>query len=419
MYCRHCGKQIKDEALFCTYCGQAVKKTAPSVDNTAKAPAGAQVQTPVRVQSETPAGAQVQTPVGEQVEKPQKQNKLVAILICVIALLVVVIIAVGAYFVLGNRNDSESQRTAWEDDEDSDRDDGDDEDADEREDGTESSVETTEESATVAATAGELDVTQLYGLIETLCWNGNPIQSILEEPAEFCNFFMMSSIRDVTVEQRILEMYSDAYQKDYYICMTEGDVQDYLRNSIGLGEMSALFEAASYEGYSSYEDGVFTMVGWDTGDYWVDEPMITEVRQASDTEIVVSGEIRNGTGQSSKTSFFEITMAANPDSIWSGYTLTAITRWDTYILPYVDSTYLTQTDIMNLDEEYLRLARNEIYARHGRMFDDEGLQNYFGTCNWYAGTIPASEFDDTFLNEYELANRDLIVQYEQQLKNNN
>lgn len=404
MYCRHCGKQIKDEALFCTYCGQAVKKTAPSVDNTAK----------------TPAGAQVQTPVGEQVEKPKKQNKLVAILISVIALLVVVIIAVGAYFVLGNRDDSESRRTTWEDDEDSDRDDdGDDEDADEREDGTESSVESTEESATAAATAGELDMTQLYGLIETLCWNGSPIQSILEDPAEFCNFFIMSSIRDVTVEQRILEMYPDAYQKDYYLCMTEDDVQDYLTNSIGLGEMSALYEAASYEGYSSYEDGVFTMVGWDTGDYWVDEPMITEVRQVSDTEIVVSGEIKNGTGPNSKTSFFEITMAANPDSIWSGYTLTAITRWDTYILPYVDSTYLTQTDIMNLDEEYLRLARNEIYARHGRMFDDEGLQNYFGTCSWYVGTIPASEFDDTLLNEYELANRDLIVQYEQQLKNNN
>ena len=282
-----------------------------------------------------------------------------------------------------------------EDDDEDDEDTWDDEDVDEDEDETESDAEETENRDTAVANAEELDVTQLNGLIETLCASGNPIRNMLADPAGFSASFMLNSIGDEADVQRILDMYPDAYQKEYYLCMTEADVQDYLKNSVGLEEMSTLLEISGYEnGYSSYEDGVFAMVRPDTGDFWIDEPVITEVKTVSDTEIVVSGEIRNGVALDSATSFFEIVMTVNPDSIWGGYTLSAITRWDTYILPYVDSQYLTEEDIMNWDADYLRLARNEIYARHGRQFDDEGLQNYFETCNWYVGTTSASDFDE-------------------------
>ena len=86
-----------------------------------------------------------------------------------------------------------------------------------------------------------------------------------------------------------------------------------------------------------------------------------------------------------------------------------------YILPNSDSTYLTKSDLYGLTQEECRLARNELYARHGRKFDDEGLQEYFNSKDWYQGYVEPSDFNDSVLNEYEIANRDLIVQYEEEM----
>jgi len=86
-----------------------------------------------------------------------------------------------------------------------------------------------------------------------------------------------------------------------------------------------------------------------------------------------------------------------------------------YILPNSDSAYLSLSDLTGLTKEECRLARNELYARHGRRFDDEGLQNYFNGKDWYTGYIDPADFSDSVLNDYEMANRDLIVQYEEEM----
>ena len=83
-----------------------------------------------------------------------------------------------------------------------------------------------------------------------------------------------------------------------------------------------------------------------------------------------------------------------------------------YILPDSDSRYLTEDDLTGLNAEQCRLARNEIYARHGRRFVDAGLQRYFDSCSWYSGTIDPADFSDSVFNEYERANSRLIVEYE-------
>lgn len=85
-----------------------------------------------------------------------------------------------------------------------------------------------------------------------------------------------------------------------------------------------------------------------------------------------------------------------------------------YILPESDSVFLSMEDLEGLSAEECRLARNEIYARHGRLFTDEMLQEYFYSLDWYEGTVEADEFDESVLNEYETANRDLIVMYEKE-----
>lgn len=85
-----------------------------------------------------------------------------------------------------------------------------------------------------------------------------------------------------------------------------------------------------------------------------------------------------------------------------------------YILPGSDSRYLDAADLYDLSAEECRLARNELYARHGRKFDDEGLRAYFESKDWYSGTIDPSDFKEGMLNDYEVYNRDLIVEYEKE-----
>lgn len=86
-----------------------------------------------------------------------------------------------------------------------------------------------------------------------------------------------------------------------------------------------------------------------------------------------------------------------------------------YILEDSGTRYLTKTDLMGLSEEECRLARNEIYARHGRMFKDESLQDYFEAFDWYYPSIQPGDFEESMLNEYEIYNRDLIVEYEEEM----
>lgn len=84
-----------------------------------------------------------------------------------------------------------------------------------------------------------------------------------------------------------------------------------------------------------------------------------------------------------------------------------------YILPDSSKKKLDKSDLKGLSKKKLRLARNEIYARHGRIFQDEGLQNYFESKPWYEGIIPAEEFSDSEeLSSVERKNIALIKQYE-------
>lgn len=83
-----------------------------------------------------------------------------------------------------------------------------------------------------------------------------------------------------------------------------------------------------------------------------------------------------------------------------------------YILPDSNSRYLTETDLQGLDQDTLRLARNEIYARHDRLFKTEDLNTYFSQQSWYHGYLSADEFDDSVLNEYERSNLELIKSIE-------
>lgn len=83
-----------------------------------------------------------------------------------------------------------------------------------------------------------------------------------------------------------------------------------------------------------------------------------------------------------------------------------------YIFFDSDRRFLTDAELAEYDIDTLRVARNEIYARHGRCFNDEGLQEYFESTSWYDGTIAPEDFDESILNKYEKRNLKKIKQYE-------
>lgn len=83
-----------------------------------------------------------------------------------------------------------------------------------------------------------------------------------------------------------------------------------------------------------------------------------------------------------------------------------------YLIPESDSRYITEADIGGMDNDTLRLARNEIYARHGRKFADKSLQSYFNGKSWYEATAEPDEVTEADLNKFEAYNVKFIKKYE-------
>lgn len=77
-----------------------------------------------------------------------------------------------------------------------------------------------------------------------------------------------------------------------------------------------------------------------------------------------------------------------------------------YVLPDSSNRFYSVEELSGFSDWDLRLARNEIFARHGRGFNDPDLQNYFYSRSWYTRVYSPEEFDSmpSPLNEYETAN---------------
>lgn len=118
--------------------------------------------------------------------------------------------------------------------------------------------------------------------------------------------------------------------------------------------------------------------------------------------------------ESESQTALETTLAVTESSLEE--TIKSIDTSD-YILPESDSRFYTREELGKLSDEDLRFARNEIFARHGRTFMDNELQLYFASKSWYTPQYTPEAFEqkgDAIFNEFEQANRNLIVSMEQQ-----
>jgi V8-like Glu-specific endopeptidase len=89
---------------------------------------------------------------------------------------------------------------------------------------------------------------------------------------------------------------------------------------------------------------------------------------------------------------------------------------DGYILPQSSSHLYTRSELSSLDVWELCLARNEIPARHGYIFETPSILNYFKTKSWYRGTLTGDEFRkiEGILNATEEANVETILVMERE-----
>ena len=109
---------------------------------------------------------------------------------------------------------------------------------------------------------------------------------------------------------------------------------------------------------------------------------------------------------------FTITKLTHNESVPSGGTAT-----NGYIIPDSSTRLIAESELEGMSIRSLRRARNEIYARHGRTFNDDSLQSYFNSCSWYK---PSSDYnyanENANLNEIEKQNIITIRNFEKKMQ---
>ena len=131
-----------------------------------------------------------------------------------------------------------------------------------------------------------------------------------------------------------------------------------------------------------------------------------------DAEIIILDNGEGGTGDSAESGSTEESTSDED----AGAESEPETMELEYIFPDSDSRYLTEDELIDLDSAALKLARNEIFARHGYIFKDKGLQEYFNSTTWYKGTVKGEDFNmEKEFNDYERENVALIGDIEEWL----
>jgi hypothetical protein len=83
-----------------------------------------------------------------------------------------------------------------------------------------------------------------------------------------------------------------------------------------------------------------------------------------------------------------------------------------YVINDSASRVIQEVELVNLTPWQLKVARNEIYARHGRPFVHKDLQCYFATKSWYSID---PNFSESSLSTIENRNVAIIQAYEEKI----
>lgn len=90
---------------------------------------------------------------------------------------------------------------------------------------------------------------------------------------------------------------------------------------------------------------------------------------------------------------------------------------DEFMIPDSEFRLLTEADVEGMTADELKIARNEIYARHGRKFKDNSLNEYFLTKSWYGPNASYNYSNDAAnISEIEGKNAHFLLTVEKALR---
>lgn len=381
-FCQHCGSEVAEGSMFCGNCGKPLQSLEEKITS--------------QVVEEKPPVEPA--PVKEQQQKKNMIPIIVIAVICVVA----IIIGVGVFWVTQNGDSKDSDRDS---DIETNIDDEDEEEEESQEiDDTEVSAEVDKTNPIPLTTSAE--ASSVYSEMEMnliAMFDGNASTAWGEGVSgygvgEWIKFTMQSEtmVYGIAILPGNLASTSDFYSCGY---PTEFEVT--------AGDIGQTVKISYYTPNFDFSGNPYIFLNFS-------QPVYTD-----EITITITG-VKEGSGTNDTTCITELRLFTYPE-VGSNVSVDA-NAWTVlsanaadYMLPTSNSAFLTMDDLAGFTAEDCRIARNELYARYGRRFSDETLQAYFDSKDWYIGTIEPEDFDDTILNEYEVHNRDLIVEYETQM----
>lgn len=374
-YCYECGNKMADEDLFCMACGARQEVPKPEVTPSPAIPPKPQSIPQTQPQAQQPVQYQQPIQPNPQTQTAKKKSGVMTAILIILFVLIIAIIGALIFLIMNRDKDSGAGNNRKND---------------------EKIMEDGEEE-----TSEDIDG-------ESLPRETGEGGTVKQDPQDENNG--TEAVSGPTY-QEIVRNYYDAANMDHADFVALYGAGDEYLNVAALdgiilsgGELVYTMCDSNNDGKEElliaqrYEDGGVKQVAV----YIMEEDKVVRADKEADsvnfadvkwTRLV---KIKTDAGTAESESIADIP-SAEPD----------------YILPESSTRLLTFADLEGLDAEQCRIARNEIYARHGRKFKDEALQAYFNSKSWYNGYIEPADFTDTMLSDIENKNKDLIVKYEE------
>jgi hypothetical protein len=142
-------------------------------------------------------------------------------------------------------------------------------------------------------------------------------------------------------------------------------------------------------------------------------PLITAKEQSfSRTELLAMADAIRARGAVSAEDQIELQLISAALGEWAGSASVPVAERNPLEDPTVLDTQLVLAQVEGLSRRDLRLLRNTVYARRGRPFKSDVLQQYFADKAWYA---ERADYSDALLTEVDKRNIALVQSMEDRL----
>lgn len=217
--------------------------------------------------------------------------------------------------------------------------------------------------------------------------------SILQEIIQDLNHFNIAGTFTLETDGKHFGIF-DRYivSANTYFLQLSDDTDDEVVLYVNDREIGTLDELESSREFGPYL----------AGSYVVKAINHTAKEKVEDSEVVTLF------GEEAKVEVYFDTEYVDTDEVVKAEVIETAAFNDVYIIPNSDWVYLDEEDLIYLSSAELRIARNEIYARHGYVFDSEDLKVYFNQKGWY---VPDPDYNGA-LSAVEEYNVELIKSLE-------